>query len=116
MKPITAFALAVALSGCASHQYLADQYAGTPRTEIQAHGDRFAVWESAGARRVLVMVQRAGDTGFTFNPSFSSYAPAQFESVAQAYFTRAGRRCEVYEGRAVLEQRWEFKYRCEGNV
>lgn len=115
-KVIATLAFAVALSGCASHNYLKDQYSASPRTIVTTEDDRFGVWELPAERKLLVMVQRGGNTGFLLNPSFSSYAKPHFERAARSYFEQSGRRCEPYEGAAILEQRWEFKYRCEAGT
>lgn len=100
------------LCACAGHDYALENYKAAPRAEVTTRHDRFGVWDNRPAGKLLVQVQRGGDTGLIWNPNVSSYPRPHFQEAAERYLADTGRRCAISDSAMILEQRWEFSYRC----
>lgn len=107
MKRYAPYFICFLVAGCAGQNYLAETYGQVAPHVVVTARDRFSVWDDARAGKVLVMVGQP--SGVVANWNFSSYPEPYFREAAEQYL--AGR-CTVVEGVKILEQRFEFRYRC----
>lgn len=108
-----AMSVVAVVGGCAGHDYALEHYGSTQPQVVTTRYDRFGIRDNPQAGRLFVMVQRGPSAGLVFNPYLAEYPKPHFQDAAEIFLAQSGRRCEIYDASMILEQRWEFRYRCE---
>ncbi|MBW7968136.1 hypothetical protein [Bradyrhizobium sp. BR 10289] len=115
------FYLAVAsgLSGCASINYIVNEYRGVEVREVKMAEDTYRVFDKPAESKMMVtssLGSAAGQgfaKGLTFGAAQTEPPKPLFERAALQFLTESGRPgCRVLDAYLLASPQWEVKYDC----
>lgn len=108
------------LSGCASVNYIKDNYDGVPITSVQTKHDTFRVHDKPAENRMMITssigAALAGGmlSGLTLGSATGTPPTPVFEEAANKYLAETGRaHCSVKSVALLLDPQFEAKYECK---
>ncbi|MET4630458.1 hypothetical protein ABIB83_007510 [Bradyrhizobium sp. I1.8.5] len=111
--------LAVALAGCASINYIIDEYRGVEVRDVKMSDDTYRVFDKPAQNKMMVTssLSSAAGQGFARGLTLGA-APTEppkplFEAAALQFLTENGRPgCRVTDAYLLASPQWEVKYDC----
>jgi hypothetical protein len=121
MRAMAGFVAALALSACATMNYLTSEYGSAPRDGAVTlpDGASYWVWVHKTKPKIIISVDpnqaiaMGFATGLTFGGVRETIPPPIFEDVAQRWFAQTGRpECKTTRGYPIDRLYFEFEYQC----
>ncbi|MBB4375624.1 hypothetical protein [Bradyrhizobium sp. SBR1B] len=111
--------LCLALAGCASVNYIVNEYQGVPVQEVKMSDDTYRVFDKPAQSKMMVtssLSSAAGQgfaRGLTFGAAPTDPPKPLFEAAALQYLSENGRpSCRVIDAYLLARPQWEVKYDC----
>jgi hypothetical protein len=120
---LTAPLLMVALSGCAGINYAKSNYGGLPQQQFTASsGQSFQIIDNPARGRMMIGPGTGGSAtegfvrglGMGVANSLVATPPVVYRDAAEQYLRSSGRNCTAQDVTAIMDPRYEVRYRCMG--
>jgi hypothetical protein len=119
MRNMGSVALCAGLGGCASVNYILQEYQGVTVQEVKMPDDTYRIFDKPALSKLMVTssLSSAAGQGFVKGLTFGAVptdAPKPlFEAAALQFLTESGRaRCRVVDAYILAQPQWEVKYDC----
>lgn len=119
MRGALVIGLCLALAGCASVNYIIDEYRGVPVMEVKMPDDTYRVFDKPAQNKMMVtssLSSAAGQgfaRGLTFGAAPTDPPKPLFEAAALQFLNENGRAgCRVVDAYLLARPQWEVKYDC----
>lgn len=116
---VLAGVLGFGLSGCASINYIVNEYRGIEVREVKMPDDTYRVFDKPAESKMMVtssLGSAAGQgfaKGLTFGAAQTEPPKPLFEAAALQFLTDSGRPgCRVLDAYLLASPQWEVKYDC----
>ena len=115
--------LMVALSGCAGINYAKSNYGGLPQQQFTASsGQSFQIIDNPARGRMMIGPGTGGSAtegfvrglGMGVANSLVATPPVVYRDAAEQYLRSSGRNCTAQDVTAIMDPRYEVRYRCMG--
>jgi hypothetical protein len=115
--------LMVALSSCAGIDYAKSNYGGLPQQQFEtSSGQSFQIIDNPARGRLMISPGSGGSTtegfvrglGMGVANSLVATPPVVYRDAAEQYLRSTGRNCTAQDVTAILDPRYEVRYRCFG--
>lgn len=123
MKLVALAALCAALGGCASANYVMDQYSGVAIKEVRIPDDTYRIYDKPSENKLMVtssLGSAAGQgfvKGLTFGTAQTEPPKPLYEAAALQFLNESGRPgCRIKESYLLMQPQWEVKYGCSPMV
>lgn len=123
MRRLGAMALCAALGGCASVNYIMEEYQGIPIVEVKMPDDTYRIFDKPAQSKLMVtpsMASAAGQgfvRGLTLGTAPTDGPKPLFEAAALQFLAENGRPgCRVVDAYLLARPQWEIKYDCSPPV
>jgi hypothetical protein len=120
---LTAPLLMVALGGCAGINYAKSNYGGLPQQQFKAEsGQSFEIIDNPARGRMMIGPGAGGSStegfvrglGMGVANSLVATPPVVYRDAAEQYLRSTGRSCTAQDVTAIMDPRYEVRYRCMG--
>jgi hypothetical protein len=119
MRNLGIVALCTALGGCASINYIMQEYQGVPVAEVTMPDDTYRIFDKPAANKLMVtssLASAAGQgfvRGLTLGTAPTDGPKPLFEAAALQFLDESGRHgCRVVDAYLLARPQWEVKYDC----
>jgi hypothetical protein len=119
MRTIAIAVLCVALSGCASVNYIMKEYDGVPVKEVRMPDDTYRIFDKPAENKLMVTSSLGSAAGQGFVKGLTlGAAPTEppkplYEAAALQFLTESGRPgCRILNSYLLAQPQWEVKYDC----
>lgn len=119
MRILGIAAICAALGGCASVNYIIDEYRGVPVQEVKMPDDTYRIFDKPAQSKLMAtssLTSAAGQgfaRGLTFGAAATDPPKPLFEAAALQFLTESGRHgCRVIDAYLLARPQWEVKYDC----
>lgn len=120
MKPsISALALSLTLSGCASVNYMMQEYQGVPVIEVRMPDDTYRIFDRPAQNKLMAtssLSSAAGQgfvRGLTLGAVPTDTPKPLFEAASLQFLAESGRpNCRIVDAYLLARPQWEVKYDC----
>jgi hypothetical protein len=119
MRKLGIVALSVALGGCASVNYILQEYQGVPVQEVKMPDDTYRIFDKPAVNKLMVTssLSSAAGQGFVKGLTFGAVptdAPKPlFEAASLQFLGESGRPgCRIIDAYILAQPQWEVKYDC----
>jgi hypothetical protein len=111
--------LCTALSGCASVNYIMQEYQGIPVVDVRMPDDNYRIFDKPAASKLMAtssLASAAGQgfvRGLTLGAVPTDSPKPLFEAAALQFLTESGRpNCRIVDAYLLARPQWEVKYDC----
>ncbi|PSH66228.1 MULTISPECIES: hypothetical protein [Phyllobacterium] len=120
---LTAPLLMIAMSGCAGINYAKSNYGGLPQQQFTASsGQSFQIIDNPARGRMMIGPGTGGSAtegfvrglGMGVANSLVATPPVVYRDAAEQYLRSSGRNCTAQDVTAIMDPRYEVRYRCMG--
>jgi hypothetical protein len=117
LKNSIAFAVSLALSGCAGFDKaveISDGYAETPVAEYENTTASWRIADKAGENRLKIgpSLARSFSAAFGGMVTFVDLPREEYETAVEGFLSSTGRTCMVTDSQLLVSPQWEFRYSC----
>jgi hypothetical protein len=119
MRLLQVSALCCAIGGCASINYVLEEYNGVPVLEVKMPDDTYRVFDKPAQNKMMLTssLASAAGQGFVRGAALGAVPTDTpkplFEAAALQYLVESGRNgCRVIDAYILMRPQWEVKYDC----
>lgn len=119
MRTVGIVALCVTLGGCATVNYVMQEYNGVPVQEVRMPDDTYRIFDKPAVSKLMVTssLSSAAGQGFVKGLTLGTIptdAPKPlFEAASLQFLTESGRKgCRIIDAYILAQPQWEIKYDC----